>query len=160
MAVGSSANLKLLTNTLKETSSFDLPSYQVDAANLAVWLTGFDTLKTALAAITACTVGHEKVLLYDTKLSSVLPTSGFAIRETKILLRFQGNTNGKMFTREIAGPHMDNLTRETGDANFFVLADAGIMAAFVTAFEALARNPEDDSENVTVISAMRVGRDL
>ncbi len=160
MAVGSSANLKLQTNTLAETSTFQIPSYQIDAANLATWLTGWGTLKTALAAITDCELAHEKVLIYDAVLSAVIPSSGYAMRETKLLLRFQGDTGGKMFTREIAGPDLANLTRETGDANFIVLADAGIMAAFVTAFEAIARNPEDDSETVTVISAQRVGRDL
>ncbi len=160
MAVGSKASIKLQTNTRKETSTFDIPSYQIDAANLATWLTGWGALKTALAAISACVSAHETVKIYDAVLDASIPSSGYAIRETKMLLRFQGDTLGKIFTREIAGPDMGALTRETGDANFFVLADSGIMAAFVTAFEAIARSPEDDSETVTVISAMRVGRDL
>jgi hypothetical protein len=41
-----------------------------------------------------------------------------------------------------------------------VLADAGEMAAFVTAFEAIGRSPDDDEETVTVLRARIVGRNI
>jgi hypothetical protein len=103
---------------------------------------------------------QEKVLIYDTFISGLLPVSNFARRELKLLLRYQGDVTGDIFTLEIPTPDLAALTMETGDANFVNLADAGVMAQFVTDFVALARSPVDDTETVTILSAQVVGRNL
>jgi len=92
-------------------------------------------------------------------ISSDLPTNNFAQRELKILVRYQGDTSGDIFTVEIACPDLTNLTL-LPNTDFVDLADGDIMAAWVTAFEALARAPGAPTETVTVLSAQVVGRNI
>lgn len=141
-----------------ELSGVAIPSYQIDAANLATWLTGWGSLKTALDAIILGVQASEKVTIYDTVLSSAVPTSPFAQRELKILVRYQGDTTGRKRSFEIPTPDLAALTL-TGKDNV-VLADGGVMAAFVTAWEDVARMPDDDTETVTITGAEVVGRNV
>lgn len=162
MAAGSRATIQVrdygvdLKST--ETSPFNLPSYQLDAANLATWLTGWGDLKTALDAIIAGVMAKEQVVIYDTVLSGAIPASPYAQRELKILLSYQGNDTERVFRLEIPTPDLVALTLGANDS--VVLADGGVMAAFVTAFEAVARAPDDDAEEVTVVGARVVGRNI
>lgn len=160
MAAGSYANLTYLDFT-SEKSTNKVPSYQIDAANLATWLTGWGAYKTASAGITIGTQQKEQVVIYDTILSNTLPTSQVAQRESKLLIRYRGDTTGELFTMTIPTVDLAALTFAAGalgNTDYIVLADGGVMAAWVTAFEAIARNPRDDSETVTVESAQVVGR--
>lgn len=163
MAVGSSATLTVQTIVAKEKSPINIPSYQIDAANLATWLTGWAALKTATDAIITGVLEKETVRIYETALSSAMPTSQYARRELKMQVTFTGDISGKSFRIEVPTPDLAALTLESGDANYVVLDDSagtGVMAAWVSAFEAIARSPENDAENVTVQSAKIVGRNL
>lgn len=144
----------------KETSPFKIFVTQLTVANLAAFDTAWATFKTSVIAITLGVHKSDKVLVYDTPISGLLPTSEFARRENKLLIRYSGDTTGSKHRVEMPGPDMDVLTSETGDANFIVLADAGVMAAFVTQFEALAKSPLDGSEAVSIDSVQYVGRNL
>lgn len=162
MAVGSSGTLTILDYT-SEKSSHRVPSYQIDAANLATWLTGWGDYKTALAAIILGTQQKESVLIYDTVLSNTPPASPFAQRETKLLVRYRGDTDGQLYTLTIPTPDLDALTFASGalgNSDYIELADGGVMAAWVSAFEAVARSPENDAETVTVESVQVVGRNV
>jgi len=139
-----------------ELSGVAVPSYQIDAANLATWLTGWGDLKTALGAITLGVQAHERVTIYDTVLDPSVPTNPFAQRELKLLVRYQGDTTGRKRSFEVPCPDLAALTL-TGKDNV-LLADGGVMAAFVTAWEAVARMPDDDSETVSITGAEVVGR--
>lgn len=141
-----------------ELSGIAIPSYQVDAANLATWLTGWGDLKTAIGAICIGVLAHEKVTIYDTVLSSAVPTSPYAQRELKMLVRYQGASTGRKRSMEVPCPNLEALTL-TGKDNV-LLADGGVMASFVAAFEAIARMPDDDTENVIVSGAEIVGRNI
>ena len=99
-------------------------------------------------------------MIYDTFVSGLMPTDEFARRENKLLIRYSGDTTGSKHRVELPAPDMSVLTSETGDANFIVLADAGVMAAFVTAWEQIARSPLDGDEAVTINSIQYVGRNL
>lgn len=160
MAVGSSAHLQVRdygpSAADAEISQLNVPSYQIDAANLATWLTGWGDFKTATDAIILGVLAKETVTIYDTILSGAVPASPFAQRELKMLVTYQGDTTLKKFRVEVPTPDLAALTLAADDS--VVLADAGVMAAWVTAFEAIARNPEDDAETVTVIGARIVGR--
>lgn len=162
MAAGSRAVLTVrdFATQLKdtETSPVNLTSYQIDAANLATWLTGFGTYKTALQAICLGVFAKEVVVIYDTLLSGAIPTSPYANRESKILMTAVGDTTGKPTRWEIPAPNLAALTRVGKDG--IELADAGVMAAYVAADEALRRMPEDDTETVTIASAQLVGRNI
>lgn len=141
-----------------ELSGVAVPSYQIDAANLATWLTGWGTLKTTLDAIILGVQASEKVTIYDTVLSGAVPVSPFAQRELKILVRYEGNDTARKRSFEIPTPDLSVLTLSGRDN--VVLADAGVMAAFVTAWEAIARMPDDDTEECTITGAEIVGRNI
>lgn len=162
MAAGSRATISIrdYATQLKncEISPFRLSTYQIDAANLATWLTGYGTLKTALDAIILGVQAKELVTIYDTVLSAAIPASPFAQRENKILMTATGDTTGKVLQWEIPCPDLAALTLTGKDD--VVLADGGVMAAYVAADEALRRNPEDDAETVTIVGAHLVGRNI
>lgn len=141
-----------------ELSGVAIPSYQIDAANLATWLTGFGAFKTALDAITLGVLAAEKVTIYDTVLSGAVPTSPYAQRELKLLVRYVGDTTARKRSFEVPCPDLEALTLTGKDQ--VTLADGGVMAAFVTAFEAIARMADDDAETVTVTGAEVVGRNI
>jgi hypothetical protein len=75
----------------------------------------------------------------------------------KWLVQYQGNDTGKLFSVEIAAPDLTgNVTPNTDIAN---LASAD-WVAFKTAFEAFAKSPDNGTEDVTVIGAKMVGRNI
>lgn len=162
MAVGSSAVLQIRDYADEpqnaELSPIIVPSYQIDAANLATWLTGWGTFKTTTDAIILGVQAQEVINIYNTALSGALPASPFAQRELKIRVSYQGDTSLRKRGIEIPTPDLASLTL-TGKDNV-VLADGGIMAAWVAAFEAIARMSDDDAEEVTVIGAKVVGRNI
>lgn len=159
MAVGSSADLTIRDKT-SELGTFSVPSYQIDAANLATWLTGWATFKTATQAIIEGVQAKETIKLYETVLSNAVPASNSAQRERKFLVRFTADTTGDKFRRSLPTANLNAVELASGVGGFsdyVVLDDGGVMAAWVAAFEAIARNPEDDTENVTVTSVQHIG---
>lgn len=160
MVDGSKATVNIQSIVVKERSPFSTPTYQLTAANLVAWDALWVTLKAAIVGICAGTVRDEDVLIYDTLLDSGMPITNYARRELKLIIRYTGDTTGDLFKAEFPCPKMSVLIMESGDANFVQLADAGLMATFVTAWEALARSPKDELETVTVQSAQVVGRNI
>lgn len=162
MAVGSSAYLQVRDYAAEpknaELTGIRVPSYQIDAANLATWLTGWGTFKSTTDAIILGVQSHEKVTIYDTVLSSAVPTNPFAQREIKMLVSYVGDTTGRKRSLEIPTPDLTALTLTGKDE--VTLVDGGVMEAWVTAFEAIARMPDDDAETVTVTGAEIVGRNV
>ena len=144
----------------KERSHFGVAHEVLTAGNLVAWKATWDTFITALDAIIIGVIRNETVKVYDTQLSGALPASNFARRESKLLIRYIGDTTGKKFTLEVPTPDFAALTAETGDANFINLADGGVMAAWVTAAEVIMRSPDDATETVTIDSAQAVGRNI
>jgi len=160
MASPSNATMTFQMLPINEKSPFKIYTNEIDAADLAAWLTDWGALKTATVAITLGVLAHERVVIYDTPLTAGLPASNFARRENKLLIRYIGDTLGEKYSVELPAPDNVALTFESGDANFVVLADAGVMATFVGAFETLARSPRDGDETVTIQSIQYVGRNL
>ena len=87
------------------------------------------------------------------------PANNFAQREIKLLIRYQDTVSGKLYTLEIPTPDLANLTIPV-ESDFVTLADAGIMAAWVTAFENVAKAPDEPINSVNVLSAQVVGRNI
>lgn len=143
-----------------ESSNMTVWNAPYTAANIGQQLTDFGALKTAVQGITIGELQQETLQLDKTELSNALPTNGFAQRELKLLLRYRGNTNNEDYQLEIPMPDLANLQYTSGPGDFIVLADGGIMAAFVTAFETFAVAPKTDNEAVTVVSAEVVGRNI
>jgi len=144
----------------KERSHFGFSHEVLTAANIVAWKATFDTFTTALDAIILGVIRQEVIKIYDDRISSAMPASNQARREIKLLVRYIGATSGDKFTLEVPTPDLAALTMETGDANFVNIADAGVMATFVTEFEVVVRSPNDPTEAVTVDSVQVVGRNI
>jgi len=145
-----------ITDYSNEKSNFSVNATVLTAGNFAAQ----QTLAAALAgAIEDLTIGEftKQTALVPVLDTPAIPTSPYAQREMKWLVRYQGDTSGKMFSIEIAAPDItDNVAPNTD------IADLGSTdwTAFVTAFEAYAKSPDDPAETVTVIDARIVGRNI
>lgn len=145
-----------ITDYSNEKSSLGLTSVTANAGNLAAQ----QTLAAALfGAIEDLTIGEltkqsMALVIYDTP---AIPTSPYAQRELKWLVSYVGDTSGKTFTSEIAAPDItDNVAPNTDIADL----SSTDWAAFVTAFEAYVKSPDNGTEAVTVVSARVVGRNI
>jgi len=139
-----------------EKSSLQVYVGDITAISLPGFLTDFGALRTAIEGITLGKVHQEAWIGDRTVLDSVPPTDPNAQREVKWLVRYTGDTSGKLFsveiaTAELAGGHL------LPGSDMADLTETD-MAAFVTAFEDIARTPDDDTETVTVQSIQFVGR--
>jgi len=139
-----------------EKSSFEVFVGDITAISIAGFLTDFGALRTAVEGITLGTVNKEQWIGDRTLLSNTPPGDPLAQRENKWRVVYTGDTSGKLYSLEIAtaelgGGHL------LANSDFADLAETD-MAAFVTAFEDIARTPDDDTETVTVVSIQFVGR--
>jgi hypothetical protein len=158
--MASSSTITIQSIVERETSHFGFEHLTLTPANVAAYVTTFDTFTTALDAIIRGVIKFEVIKYVDDFVSGDLPASQDARRELKLLVRYQGDVSGDTAHVEIATPDLSALTLESGDANFVVLADAGVMATFVTAFEAIVTFPGDPTESTTILSAQIVGRNI
>lgn len=139
-----------------ELSSFGVQSLTGSAANLTAQL----ALAAALSsAVENLTIGHLdkytfQIVLLDTPIT---PSNVFAQREMKWLVSYVGDTTGKAFSVEIAAPELTGNIIPNSDTADLTSAD---WAAFVAAFEAYVRSPDDEAETVTVTGARVVGRNI
>jgi len=139
-----------------EKSSFQVNSIVLTAGNFAAESTEAAALVSAVEALTIGEVVKQTLnqIVLD---APAIPSNVYAQREVKWSVAYQGDTSGKLFNVEIAAPDLtDNLVDNTDLADL----SSTDWAAFVTAFEAFARSPDDLTETVTVISARLVGRNI
>lgn len=139
-----------------ELSSFAVTSPTGNAGNLAAELASALALSSAVENLT---IGHldrytYQIIPLDTPLT---PSNPLAQRELKWLVSYTGDVSGKLFQIEIAAPDpTDNLV---GNSD---IADIGSADwnDFRIAFETFARSPDNGTENVTLVSARLVGRNI
>jgi hypothetical protein len=149
-------NVLQITDFSNEKSSFAVTSITANAGNLAAQQTEAAAL---VAAVEDLTIGEltkqsMNLVILD---SPAIPTNEFAHRETKWLVTYIGDASGKPFTIEIAAPDLTgNLNGNSDDADL----GSADWVAFITAFEAFARSPENGTEPVTVQKAKLVGRNI
>jgi len=145
-----------ITDYSNEKSSFGVTSITANAGNLAAQQTAAAALVAAVEDLTIGEVTKQQMALVilDTP---AIPTSPYAQRELKWLVRYVGDSSGKIFSVEIAAPDItDNVAPNTDIAD---LASTD-WAAFVTAFESYVRSPDNGTETVTVLDARVVGRNI
>lgn len=152
----------------REKSPMGFNMAAITAASLPGALTQFGALRTAIGGIILGSVSDEALYVNRTKITNVPATNPSAQRERKWLVKYEDTTQffddpvnsipnagyKKQFNVEIGTANFTstNLPNNGDEAN---LADTAI-AAFVTAFEAIARSPYGGAVNVTQILA--VGR--
>lgn len=139
-----------------EMSSFGVVSVTGNAGNLAAQLALAATLTSAIENLT---IGHldkhsYQIIPLD---SPITPSNVYAQRENKWLVTYMGDTSGKLFSLEIAAPDKTDNTVPNSDVADLSSTD---WVAFVGAFEAYAKSPDNGTEAVTVIRAEYVGRNI
>lgn len=145
-----------ITDYSNEKSSFGITSVTGNAGNLTAQEAAATAVSDAVANLSIGVVSRQTyaILLID---APGLATNPYAQREMKWLVSYQGNTSGKVFQVEIAAPDITDNVVANSD-----VADLGSTdwLAFISAFEAFAKSPDNGTEAVTVIGAKLVGRNL
>lgn len=140
-----------------ESSNFKIYNGAITAVSIAGYLTDLSALETAIDGVTIGVRSNSQWVGDNTNISDANAASQWAQRELKMKVNCTGDGDGPRFHFTVPCPDLDNLTL-VGDK--VTLADGGIMAAFVTAVEQIARHPDDDTETITVLDAEIVGRNI
>lgn len=139
-----------------EVSGFELTTLALDGASYSALQTLYTALDDAIADLTS---GQLAKSAYGNREVVSADNGPFgANRENKILVTYKGDTSEKLFRTEIPCPSLV-------EANFIPGSDElamtnGEVAALVSAFEDLARSPDNGTETVTILSLRFVGRNL
>lgn len=149
----------------RESASTNIGTGAVTGVSLPGLLTQIGALRAAIEGITVGTVSGESLYAFRTRLSNAAPTDPDAQRERVWVVHYEDVTAffddpvnaipnegfGKNFTISIptADYSGDRLLPNSEDAD---LAETSI-AAFVSAFEAIARSPYGGAVNVTRIES-------
>jgi len=150
------ANIQF-TDESNEKSTFGVTSTPLTSANFDAQQTAFTALRTASQALSLGDISQYAIATLVNPAFTV-PTDPFAQRELKWLVSYVGNTSGKTFQVEIPVADIGNDHKVPG-SDLAALADAD-WVAFITAFEAFAKSPDDATESVTVTTAKLVGRNI
>lgn len=149
-------NLLQFTDYSNEKSSVGIYSADLTAANFAAEQTAAASLAVATGALSIGSLTQRTMtdVLLD---SPDIPTNVYAQREIKWLVSYRGDTSGKTFQLEIPAANLtSNLVPNTDLAD----ATSTQWAAWITAFEAFGRSPDNQTETVTFLSARVVGRNI
>jgi len=149
-------NTFTITDYSDENSSFGVTSITANAGNLAAQQTQAADLAAAVDDLTIGELVKQQMglVILDTP---AIPTNPYAQRELKWLVRYVGDASGKVFRTEIAAPDVTDNVVVNSDIADLTSAD---WVAFVTAFEAFVRSPDNGTETVTVLGASLVGRNI
>jgi len=119
-----------------ERSNFGVYCAVLSAANFVAENTDMVALWAAADAITlGGLIKHEHGNRYRDA-NPVLPASDAAQRELKWLVQYHDSTSGKHYSIEV--PCADTAQLDPNDRKHAFIGDAGVVDAFVTAFEAFA----------------------
>lgn len=145
----------------EETSPMTVYNGAITAISIGGFLTNLTALQTATDAITLGVRAKTSWVGDDTTVSNAVPSNPAAQRESKLLVKYQDDTNEKPYTLTIPTVDFSKLVFVPGggDAVLFTGDDANAdIKAWVTAFEAIGRAPDDDTHTVTVTGMRYVGR--
>jgi len=128
----------------------------VNAGNLAAQQTAAAALAAAVDDLTIGNLSKQQMSLVILD-SPGAATNIYAQRELKWLVTYQAVTSGKIFQTEIAAPDLTGNVVTNSDVADLTSAD---WDAFVTAFVSYVRSPDDPTDNVIVLGAKLVGRNI
>jgi len=149
-------NTITITDASQENSTFSFVSSALTAGNIAGQTAALATLETATAALTIGNVSKQQVAQVLLDAYSV-PTDPYAQRELKWLVSYQSLTSGHLWSLEIPAPNLtDNLVPGTDQADI----TSTDWTAWISAFVAVAKAPDDITDSVIVNGARLVGRNI
>lgn len=136
-------------------SSFSFSFGAITALSLPAFLTQFGALRSALQNIIIGTIAKERWVGDETILSNIPPLESAAQRELAWRVYYAGTEGSRRLK------HCDIATADTGlllsGSDMADMSDPNI-AAFVTAFEAIATDPEDEEAAAIVAKIQLIGR--
>lgn len=138
-------------------SSFSVYNGAITALSLPGFLTQLGALRTALAGIVIGTIRRERWVGDETILSNVPPSNPNAQRELKWMIHFETVAGDEEYAEATIAAPDTTLLQANSDEIDYVNAD---VAAFITAFEAIARVHDNDVDAVVVTRMFLVGRKL
>lgn len=136
-----------------EKSRFKVYGTNLTAANFDDQIDLFDALVLAAGALV---LGQQIAIEYGAKQTEAdpLPGTNLAQREDKFLISYRDAVTGKRLSSTLPTAKLAAITYEPNSTEgYIVLADGGVVAAFVTAFEAFAIAPL--TGNATEILSIR-----
>jgi len=155
------AELSINDNTLNtktgkpENASFTVTVNDITAGNIAATLTAWANFKSAVDGIILGVNRKDEIIAVRSGTINTRAASNLAQRENKWLCRYHDVTNNANYTVSI--PTAD-LSLLPDGSEFLDLADAGVGAAFKTAWEAMVKSPYDPSHATVLDSVQFVGR--
>lgn len=136
-------------------SSFSINVGAITAISLPGFLTDFGALRLALSGIVVGEIRRERWVGDETILSNIPPSDSSAQRELSWLVEYSGASNDTgIYECSVACPDLSLLGTDGHEADY----SSSEIAAFITAFESIARMPYDDTENVIVDGILLKGR--
>lgn len=150
-------NTLTLNDYSGEQSSFQVYNGSVTALTIATYLDQLGNLREATEAITKGNVTKQTWVGDAEQFAAATPTDVFAQRELKWLVSYENAVSHKKYTLEI--PTADPTGRLIAASDKANLAQTEV-AAWITAFEAIGRSPENDVDGVNVLSMTLVGRNI
>jgi hypothetical protein len=136
-------------------AGFTVYTGAITPVSLPGFLTQLGNLRGALDAITLGTIRRERWVGDETLLSSVPPSNSGAVNKLKWLVDYEDVVHGFQFSLTIPTPDLSKLVNYNQDWIDFSDTD---VQAFVTAFEAIAVSPLDDTIGVVVDHIQLIGR--
>jgi len=145
-----------ITDYSAENSGFSYVASELTAGNIVAQTALHDALRDATDDLIIGNLTKHQVsqILED---AYALPPNAYAQRELKALVTYQAVTSGKKFQVEIPTPALTGNILEGSD--LFDLAATDV-AAWITAFVAVAKSPDDIADSVIVLSIRLVGRNI
>jgi hypothetical protein len=144
--------LRTLKDYGGEKTTFKIRTAELSAANFDAQATLRAALATAIAGIT--TGVYTRIAYGNEETQEVAnPSDPFCQREMKWVIHYR-ETGGGLYRCELGTADLDQL--DPNDREHANIGDAGVVDAFVSAFEAYAKGPGGGA--VTVVEIEFVGR--
>jgi len=143
----------------KETStvSFNLADIAADGSNYAAIVADADAIQAALLGVCDGTLVERGIVTERTRVSNIVPTDG-SERERKWLVTYEDDTTKAVYTSTLPNRKIDSMPISNG-TDFVDLSGTDTERdALIAAFNTNVVSP--DGDNATIISIMRVGRNL
>jgi len=138
-----------------ESTSSRVPTATITAANYDAQIGLASAFKSALDAIVIGNLLKDTVTAAESSIGTGIAGTSLAQRENKWLCRYHDATTNQKFQVSFGTADLSLLPLGT---EFLDLADAGVGAAFKTAFQNLVKSPSDVSHSVILDSVQFVGR--
>lgn len=135
-------------------SSFSFYFGAITALSLPGFLTNFGALRTALGGIIKGTIARERWTGDETILSNIPPAFSEAQRELKWLVQYETIAGDEEYSQASIATPDTSLLQSNRDEIDYSNTD---VAAFITAFEAIARVEGNDTDPVTVTRIYLIG---